>query len=151
MTVYNPPTDTELGIEKPILSSVNIRLRDMAIAITEGSSPAPAIQTAALEQTGGSEAVTQACIRDSAVGQGQLKTTTSDVSRTSGSGHSTLAGGQYTLWPQTRVNVGTSIMQVAEGIANTSFISQIYISTATIGYVSTRYVQASPPYDLGDG
>lgn len=49
MTAYNPPTDTELGIEKPILSSVNIRLRDMAIAITEGASGAPKIQEAAID------------------------------------------------------------------------------------------------------
>lgn len=55
MTVYNPPTDAELGIEKPILSSVNIRLRDMAIAITEGTSPAPQVQTAAIAD----EAITQ--------------------------------------------------------------------------------------------
>lgn len=48
MTVYNPPTDVELAPEKPGKSSLFIRMRDLVIAVTEGSAGAPKIQTAAL-------------------------------------------------------------------------------------------------------
>ncbi len=41
MTVYNPPTNEELGTEKPILSSVNIRMRDMSLAIQQNDPTAP--------------------------------------------------------------------------------------------------------------
>ena len=163
MTIYDPPSDTDLGIEKPILSSVNIRLRDMAIAITEGTSPAPAIQTAALEQTGGSEAVTQACIRDAAVGQGQLKTTTGEVSQVLSAGASstkTNPGGQYSLGGIESRGGTAQTHQVSLGpatvttVANTSYASYIQLLAGPITltvYGRVRYVQSSPPYDHGDG
>lgn len=73
MTTYTAIANNEIDEDSEITTGLMTKLRDNPVAITEGASGAPKIQTAALEQTGGSEAVTQACIRASAVGQAELK------------------------------------------------------------------------------
>jgi len=67
MTAYNAIADSDLDPESPGTTTTFTRLRDNPIAISEGSSGAPKTQTAALEQAGGSEAVTNACIRDDTI------------------------------------------------------------------------------------
>jgi hypothetical protein len=67
MTVYTAVADSDIDPESAGTTTLFTRLRDNPIAITEGASGAPAIQTAALEQTASSEAVTTATIRDLAV------------------------------------------------------------------------------------
>lgn len=67
MTTYTNIANSEIDTDSPVTESLMTRLRDNPVAITEGSTGAPKIQTAALEQTGGSEAVTTATIRASAV------------------------------------------------------------------------------------
>ncbi len=123
-------------------------------------------QTADLEQTGGSEAVTSATIRAgavdqaaigaAAVGQGELKTTTGIVSTASTSEVLlTLPGGQYGFYPETRetgdgMGVSISSTSTQQGSTFGSFIIAVVASSGT-GYLQQRYIQASPPYDLGNG
>jgi len=92
MTTYTAITAGEIDVDSPITTGLMTKIRDNPIAITEGASGAPKIQTAALEQTGGSEAVTTATIRagavtqteiaSAAVGQAELKTSNQDVTYT---------------------------------------------------------------------
>lgn len=63
MTAYTNLSDATLTTGKPITQSIARAWRDNPIAITEGSSGAPKIQTAALEQSSGAQAVTAACVR----------------------------------------------------------------------------------------
>lgn len=112
------------------------------------------IQTAAYA-TG---SVDQAAIGAAAVGQGELKTTTASHSVGISSGSSStqaLTGGTYSWWT----------MGGTEGAANTDHIvvgGNGDTAAGTLGlrnqetalntcYIDERYVQASPPYDLGDG
>jgi hypothetical protein len=107
-----------------------------------------------LKQTPGSEAVTQATIRDSAVGQAQLKTAQSEVSTTSSTGANlTLPGGEYGFYPEMR-NSGANPTDVyiAENAINSSYVCNVWIRVAAAtGYARQRHIQASPPYDYGDG
>jgi len=92
----------------------------------------------------------------SAISQSKLSTTTGEVS-TSGAGPTslTLAGGEYGFYPQTKADSGTTYAaQIATGVNNTAYTT--YISFTRSGgsgtqYAQQRYIQASPPYDLGDG
>ena len=162
MTIYSAVTDGEIDPESPETTTLWTKIRDNPIAQTEGASGAPKTQTAALEQAGGSEAVTQACIRDSAVGQGQMKTTTGEVSQSLGPGASsnkTNPGGQYSLGgiesrggtaQDHRVSLGPASVLVS----NTSYASYIQLEAGSVTltvYGRVRYVQSSPPYDLGNG
>jgi len=49
MTAYNTIADSDIDPESPITTTLMTRLRDNAIAITEGSSGAPKIQEAAMD------------------------------------------------------------------------------------------------------
>ena len=128
-----------------------------ASAIAAGTS-GPKIQTAALEQTAASEAVTQATIRDAAVGQAQLKTTTASQTISVGAGSSSLitpTGGTYTMnafhGASTIIN-GNSLRECAHG---STYAAELRVYNTSAGsitwYVYSRYVQASPPYNLGNG
>jgi len=175
MTAYNTIADGDIDPESPITTTLMTRLRDNAIAITEGSSGAPEIQTAALEQANGSEAVTQECIRagavgqtemdSSAVGQGQLKTAEGSVS-TGLNTLATLPGGAYGFYPRLVMTGGaaghSAIWATADGpvmdyAARTYHGESVRATFALLdnssgtSYVYQRYIQASPPYDLGDG
>jgi len=103
--------------------------------------------------TGGAPKIQQAAIEPGAVGQGQLKTGSGTVSVSSGaSGYLTLPGGEYGFL--TNVKSGyEGVATLHNTVQNTSYTPQIYL-TSTGGSVTAawhRYIQSSPPYDLGDG
>ncbi len=94
------------------------------------------------------------------IGQGQLKTTTGAVS-TSDAGHTnlTLPGGEYGFYPNIKMSVtdmqSWSAMIVAKSSTFsgwTSYINNISLATGGSGliYAQQRYMQASPPYKIGD-
>lgn len=97
--------------------------------------------------------VTQSKLAAAAVGQAQLKTTTAAgavlVGAVSGVTYS-LAGGTYSLW-----TAGAEGAGFAFGHSDTAAGVLGLINTDSNGgryfWVDERYVQASPPYDLGDG
>ena len=124
----------------------------------------PKIQTAALEQTDTLEAVTSATIRAGAVdqtavganaiGQSELKSTTASQSAVVGAGginQISLTGGSYTMgWyaggggTYQYVRAHLAGYSAVVGIENTDTSSQTF-------QLYSRYVQASPPYNLGNG
>ena len=91
------------------------------------------------------------------VNQAALKTTTGSVSAFSG--NLVLPGGNYGFYPQVAAgNGGTMqswIVSSAFGAVSQSYTTYIYIdnlgSGTTPPSAQQLYVQASPPYDLGDG
>lgn len=87
--------------------------------------------------------VDQVAIGNSAIGQGELK---SALQQSTGSGSANLifTGGVYTLgWGIAGgVTVGSH--------SNSSFTAGMSVGVGTF-YLQARYIQASPPYDLGHG
>jgi len=182
MTTYTAITAGEIDTDSPITTGLMTKIRDNPIAITEGASGAPKIQTAALEQTGGSEAVTTATIRAGAVGnselasaavkQSNLSTTDEESSATTVTSVLTLSGGGYSFGPRARVSINTTdCFLVSNGLAsnaqhgidgnlelnialtttNTAYISLGDAGTTRTVYAMSRYINSSPPFDLGDG
>ncbi len=106
--------------------------------------------------------VDQAAIGAAAVGQGELKTTTGEVS-TGGTTPTplTLPGGEYGFFPQVRHSTGggggahTVLFGngTEQATGSTSYVTIVMLNVGSSGqaYAQQRYVQASPPYDLGNG
>jgi hypothetical protein len=167
-----------------VLTSTKMtQTQDNFTALAQGLTGAPKIQTAALEQTGGSQAVTVATVRPgtnnyvlrtsgagavewspvtideigaATVAQAWLKTTTGIVA-TAGSTEEvlTLPGGEYGFFPQAKISASGGGNRVAfRGMSTSeSYVTSIGLSADSgySAYAQQRYVQASPPYDLGDG
>jgi len=116
--------------------------------------------------------IIQSFIENAAVGQAQLKSTTGEVSTTAIKALLTLPGGQYGFYPQIKssgaggvamhasIAVGINAdVQTDLSLHMTSAIGTTYLTRITLGHASgtetisaqQRFVQASPPYDLGDG
>jgi hypothetical protein len=95
-------------------------------------------------------------IASSAIGQGELITTTDIVSTSSLSlVNLTFAGGSYGFYPQLReTSPANADAQMAFGATmGASYVTNIAMKVVTSGsvFAQQRYIQASPPYDLGDG
>lgn len=90
------------------------------------------------------------------VSQSSLKSTTGEVSTAAGTpANLTLAGGEYGFYPQIKADTlpeaGSASIATSISVP-TSYVTNIYLTHATrIMYAQQRYIQASPPYDLGDG
>jgi hypothetical protein len=181
MASWTTISDATLAAGKALIQSVVRALRDNATAITEGASGAPKVQTAALEQTASSEAVTTATLRDlnvteaklaaSSVSQGKLKTSLGQLLHSSG--WWALPGGEYGFFPQIGSGTGAAeyshltayldrpVTPEAETLSypwfyesGTSWGGRVYLDytgTENAGHVQQRYVSASPPYDYGHG
>lgn len=120
-----------------------------------------AISTAKLADT----SVTQAKIASAAVGQGQLKTTIGQGSTTSAAWilKPSDYAFEYELYnsstfssDEAYVGIGTtsgSSSAVAYRSATQGWGKYVYLTDkgGATSYIRWRYVQASPPYDLGDG
>jgi hypothetical protein len=150
MTAYTAIADSEIDTDSPITESLLTRIRNNPIAITEGSTGAPKIQTAAYQ----AGSVDQAAIGAAAVGQGELKTTTASQSGAPAAGAAftvTLTGGTYSWWNFQGTgrmfgwngNSGAGVLDI--------YCSTIAATAVPAWYCYERYVQASPPYDMGDG
>lgn len=110
--------------------------------------------------------VDQNALAASAVGQGELKSTTGSVSTNSSTATNlTLPGGEYGFYPQikssngsggygaTFLNSGTAGTMAASQTIGTSYVTNITLETASgtdTLYAQQRYIQASPPYMIGD-
>ena len=100
--------------------------------------------------------VDQAAIDTAAVGQGELKTAQGAVSTSSGGFvHLTLPGGSYGFYPQFKSSQSSSVYEakfianVTLGISYVTYIALDSDGTRTI-YAQQRYLQASPPYKIGN-
>lgn len=202
MTTYTTIAGSEIDVDSPITESLFTRLRDNPIAISEGSSGAPQIQTAAIATSAVTEAklatdsvtaaklatdsvtadkiaadaVTASEIAANAVGsseiangavhQAELDTSTGSVSSSSANFvNFTLPGGQYGFWPQYKADTVYRrwTIQFRLSVANGSNSSPTAYTTVIgmdgssdsayrgTGYVQQRYVNSSPPYNIGNG
>lgn len=140
MTTYVAITAGQIDGESPIDETLMTQLRDNPVAISEGDAAAPRI----LEPAYGASSINQAA----------LKSTTASGSVAIGAGSAgiyVLTGGTYSWW-----TAGSNSTLGGMGFGNSD------TAAGTIGlenpdggsrtfYVDERYIQASPPYDLGDG
>lgn len=88
------------------------------------------------------------------ISQGNLKTTFGDVSVPIAGANITLPGGEYGFYPMVWADGGSTMTaQTAKAVGGSVANNNIYLEggTGTNVYARQRYVQASPPYDLGDG
>lgn len=167
VTIPDGDIDPESPIDAPLMAA----LRDNPIAIAQGLTGAPKILNAAFSDNtisgikllAGSipagkyaaGSIVQADLAASSVGQSQLKTTTASGSMNlahASAGTYTLTGSTYAWWTASGY-LGSSggwsfsngnTAAGAIGIMNSSGLFQTF-------YVDERYVQTSPPYNLGDG
>ena len=100
--------------------------------------------------------VDQAAIGAAAVGQAELKTTSGAVSTTATSATLiTLPGGTYGFYPQVKETGDTMQAGIVTLLVDvgTTYLTRITLRVGSSGTVSAqqRYIQASPPYDLGNG
>lgn len=96
-------------------------------------------------------AVTEAKLAASAVSQGKLKTALQQQSANPGANRVDIAatGGTYTLTRSLDVGGGdVSLLAAATGSYT---VTMGHNNTGTVYYYQSRYIQASPPDNLGDG
>ena len=151
MTTYTAIPDSDIDPESPGTTTLFTRIRDNPIAITEGSSGAPKIQTAAYA----AGSVDLAAIGAAAVGQSEIKSTTASQSVVINIGvrlYIAPTGGTYTLSWYLGGNV--NVLQL---IANGStYAPRVGVWNSSSGssytaYLYSRYIQSSPPWNLGNG
>ena len=113
-----------------------------------------AISTAKLADT----SVTQAKIASAAVGQGELKTATATYTVTSSTTVTSSGGTHCYLWRYRTTNVSYPVvLDPSEGSYTGTSYGRRYAASNSGGgtinpiYIQEYYVQASPPYNLGDG
>lgn len=161
MPDYSQILDGELEVRDPGTTSLFARLRGNALAIAAGGSGAPQFQTDALDATVVTEAklgalavttakidanaVTQAKFASAAIKQGNLDSTAVADFIILITNNYTLTGGQYVFMPLIGAQTQTAFALAHNGTSATTNLA------TTTGRITYRYINASPPYDLGDG
>lgn len=150
---YPTIPSTDYDPDSPITTTLFSNIIERFAGLAANDSGAPSIVNAALQSH--------------PWGQSDLDTSLGSVSRSGGasSGHSTLPGGQYGSYPQTQKTTtggaggSDAIFRISQLLASSSdwtYATYIYIEIANLATTITlearqRYLNASPPYDLGDG
>jgi len=157
MATYSAVSAGEKDADSPVSVGLVDKLDQNPHAIAEGASGAPKILTAAIN----SSAVTESKMASSAVNRAALKSTTQEVSAAlsaSGISHLSFTSvGEYGFYPQVRSSGGGFAYSAAITKASRSNASYdgTYIGVkdesagANTVYGKIRYIQASPPYQLG--
>lgn len=155
MTDYATLPTAQIDSDSALIEDTMLKLRDNPLAMFEGASGAPRLQSAAID-TGAA----LANIGAAGITQGYLNTSSGTVSlsATDAGDYDTafLPGGQYGFWPQgDRTSSGTSLTFGTLGFS-TAFSSRVGLycySDGTTSNVDFRqlYINSSPPYNLGDG
>lgn len=144
-------TDLTFTFGSTLSSSKMTQLDDNFDALAAGSAGAPKIQTAALEQTGGSEAVTQATIRAASIGQNEIKTALQQTSTAVFANVSYTGGGFHLGWGYGISNATNVSMAGYTSSGGYIWGMGLSVGGGATTYWQSRYFQASPPYDLGNG
>ena len=140
-----------------LTSTKMTQMQDNFTAFANKDSGAPVLANSyVVEAMLAASAVTEAKIAASAVSSGKLKTTYGDVSVTGTTATNvTLPGGSHGFYAPTWNSAGysvsatiASVLTVNSPVTNINLYSN---SVNSIAYARQYYVQASPPYDLGDG
>ena len=100
------------------------------------------------------------------IGQTELRTATGDVSTNAFSVLVTGPGGEYGFWPTVKSSDGIAIRNIVTGLSpikangtslttniGTALLQRFFLGNdgSRTTTVRQRFVQASPPYDMGDG
>jgi hypothetical protein len=86
----------------------------------------------------------------SSVAQAELKTTTGEVS-TLGTANLTLPGGTYGFYPRVKSSATFNFALIADSLNSASYVTNIYLDAgAAETFAQHRYIQASPPYKIGN-
>lgn len=168
MTGYAGLSSTQIDADSPLIEDTLIKLRDNPLAMFEGAVGAPRIQTAAID----AGVVTNAKMAVDSVGQSELiaggvhqaelNTSAGEVSKFGlGVANIVLPGGGYGFWPTLRKsNTGTMSVNASVGAgypvpSNASYTATMSMEHTTFSgetlYAKQRYINSSPPYNLGDG
>ena len=111
MPEYQEILDTEVEPEAPLTSSLGVRFRDNPIALANGASGAPRIQTAALNNG----AVTQDKLASNAAGRSELKMGTNSVSGSLGSDDRVnLTMSDYALFPSMHASNDGVVVELSD-------------------------------------
>lgn len=160
--VWTTIPNSDVDADSPVTVSLMTALRDnVAAALAQDSgAPAPANNFISLASQITDGIIGQAEIGASAVGQSELKSTTASQSvsvAASGYNEIALTGSSYTMgWSASSSNSGAhpDFMTLVANNDN-AYTSKIAARNGGKGSVNllvySRYVQASPPYNLGDG
>lgn len=163
LTLVNAPTGvTTLNID----NRGPITIKNQGDDIISGLLPAGGIIVVAFNSIGPIfELVSETRLPVNSVGQSQLKTATETLSTSLSGTLLTGVGGEFTFWPRLRKSIVDSERNMVAPVTsdsvlgiqfNTSLgtapLTRYVLGTegATI-FVENRFVQASPPYDIGDG
>lgn len=160
MTTYNTISDSMIDGDSIVIDNIFFYLRDNVLALWEGDPSAPSkLPTAAIADNAVTAAkivagaVGQSEIASGAVHQSELDTSTGSVSTVS-SANLVLPGGSYGFYPQTRTSSGLNdyTASIANTNDNTSYTTCIYLNASGgTAYAQQRYVNSSPPINMGDG
>lgn len=159
---YSAIAGSEIDADSPITAGLMTKLRDNPEAIALGLSGATRIQDAALDTgsaTSAGQTWVNARIAAGSLGRGQLNTSMGEVSAASSSYTSlVLPGGEYGFYPQVRGSSTTGgasfSAQIASAVSHASYLTRISLQQASGSltvYAQQRYINSSPPYNLGDG
>lgn len=160
---YSTLSDSQIDADSPLIADTLFKLRDNPEAIALGLSGATRIQAAALDV-----GVALANIAAGTIVQGKLSTSSGEVSTITNNADTVLPGGEYGFYPRLRVDSPITFAHALmcadtyyDGSAvatNSNPMSTTYATRISFGGVSSgvvyaqqRYINASPPYNLGDG
>ena len=139
-------TLTTPTITTPTIADLTNMQHDHGTAAKGGSTLAVGIVNTAQLVDG---SVTQVKIAAAAVGQGQLKSATGAVMGTTG--NLTLPGGEYGFYPQIKGdNTNTCDIRFLNGVFGFTYVTNISFLGTGNYYAQQRYIQASPPYMIGN-
>ena len=165
MTTYSAVTSAQKAVNAGLTFELVDKLTNNHLAVQEGDVSAPKIQDAALDglpwgsSAYGAASVDQTAIGNNAVGQGEMKTSTADQSVAVNDNNRSviaLTGADYTTHFGYGVtsDAGANVLRdSANGTSSYTYDVGFFNNSGynTTVYCRSRYIQASPPYNLGDG
>lgn len=99
--------------------------------------------------------------KTAAIVQGELKTSTTEITKVDSSGWQNVSGSSYMFWPEVKCDatggggIGTADIWVVDALPQTedSYYTRCYINinlttTEVTAYAKFRYIQSSPPYSF---
>lgn len=121
----------------------------VAVRDASGNLPGNVLGNAATATT----ATTATTVSAASISQSKLKTTSGAVSVAVDPANLTLPGGAYGFYPQFLAASTQMTAQMCSAVTLGAYTTNIYLwpSSGSLVYAQQRYIQASPPYNLGDG
>jgi hypothetical protein len=161
MTGYAALSGTQIDADSPLIEDTFTKLRDNPLAMFEGAAGSPRLQTAGINDSAvtaakiAADAVGKSEIASGAVHQAELNTSTSEASGTSVSMapvYLLMAGGEYSFGGTAKTGpIGGTFKLVGSSTGYLNRYTFTANSSNQTGYLKQRYINSSPPYDLGDG